>query len=160
MLGSPVRGRASRLWLSCAVLVILCGSAAAQFKDFRQKWNLTRQDVVVAMPVDKNHLTLAKGSRIWRRVCTLSADSTLVLPRHCSSAVRKTRDQCSAKLIGLNSMASITACFMTVNPPVRVPVHSISSARQRQRVSQYRKPFSAAKLLATVLCWGQAASWR
>ena len=68
MPGLPAGGRASRLWQCCALLVLLCGSATAQFKDFRQKWNLTRQDVVVAMPVDKNHLTLAKGSRIWRRV--------------------------------------------------------------------------------------------
>ena len=68
MLDTPASGRASRLWLCCALLLVLCGTATAQFKDFRQKWNLTRQDVVVAMPVDKNHLTLAKGSRIWRRV--------------------------------------------------------------------------------------------
>ena len=50
------------------LLLALAGPAAAQYKDFRQKWALTRQDIIVAMPVDKNHLTLAKGSRVWRRV--------------------------------------------------------------------------------------------
>ena len=63
----------ARLCLTALLLLALAGRAAAQYKDFRQKWNLTRQDIVVAMPVDKNHLTLAKGSRVWRRVRALFA---------------------------------------------------------------------------------------
>ena len=48
-------------------------------KDFRQKWSLSRQDIVVAMPVDKNHLTLAKGSRVWRRVSLAQPGSLATL---------------------------------------------------------------------------------
>ena len=68
----PARARAHMLTLTVLVL-LLASSVQAQYKDFRQKWNLTRQDIVVAMPVDKNHLTLAKGSRVWRRVRPLLA---------------------------------------------------------------------------------------
>lgn len=56
---------------SAALLLLLAAAvseALSSPKDYRQKWNLTRQDVVIAMPVDKNHLTLAKGSRVWRKV--------------------------------------------------------------------------------------------
>ena len=63
--------------LALGVACLAQGAAAEGPRDFRQKWNLTRQDIVVAMPVDKNHLTLARGSRVWRRV-------SLVLPAQAS----------------------------------------------------------------------------
>ncbi len=37
-------------------------------KDYRQKFKVGREDVVVSMPVDQKHLTVAKGSRAWRKV--------------------------------------------------------------------------------------------
>jgi len=37
-------------------------------KDYRQKFKTGREDVIVSMPVDQKHLTVAKGSRAWRKV--------------------------------------------------------------------------------------------
>ena len=64
------------LLLVCLSLHSCSVADAAIPKDYRQKWQLTRQDIVVAMPVDKNHLTLAKGSRVWRQV-------RAILPNPC-----------------------------------------------------------------------------
>ena len=35
----------------------------------KKKWPVTREDIVVAMPVDQAHLTVAHASRVWRKVC-------------------------------------------------------------------------------------------
>ena len=58
-----------------ALLCLLCPAAWAsdaepwpkEPRDFRQKFPLTRDDFVVSMPVDQKHLTVAKGSRAWRK---------------------------------------------------------------------------------------------
>lgn len=34
----------------------------------KKKWPVTREDIVVAMPVDQAHLTVAHASRVWRKV--------------------------------------------------------------------------------------------
>lgn len=33
-----------------------------------KKWPVTRKDIVVSMPVDEAHYTLARASRLWRKV--------------------------------------------------------------------------------------------
>ena len=35
----------------------------------KKKYPVTRDDMVVAMPVDQAHLTIAHASRVWRKVC-------------------------------------------------------------------------------------------
>ena len=37
----------------------------------KKKWPVTREDIVVAMPVDQAHLTVAHASRVWRKVFSL-----------------------------------------------------------------------------------------
>lgn len=37
----------------------------------KKKYPVTRADMVVAMPVDQAHLTVAHASRVWRKVLTL-----------------------------------------------------------------------------------------
>ena len=37
----------------------------------KKKYPVTREDIVVAMPVDQAHLTVAHASRVWRKVKTL-----------------------------------------------------------------------------------------
>ena len=44
-------------------------AAAAAATAGKQKYPVTREDVVVAMPVDQAHLTVAHASRVWRKVC-------------------------------------------------------------------------------------------
>lgn len=34
----------------------------------KKKFPVTREDMVVAMPVDQAHLTIAHASRVWRKV--------------------------------------------------------------------------------------------
>ena len=38
----------------------------------KKKYPVTRDDMVVAMPVDQAHLTVAHASRVWRKVLQLS----------------------------------------------------------------------------------------
>ena len=45
-------------------------------RDFRQKFPVSREDIVVSMPVDQKHLTVARGSRAWRKV---------IFPSYCCS---------------------------------------------------------------------------
>ena len=42
----------------------------------KKKYPVTREDMVVAMPVDQAHLTVAHASRVWRKV---------LFTNHCSS---------------------------------------------------------------------------
>lgn len=69
-----------RLYIRAAAvcLLSLAGSAAGADgpKDFRQKFKVSMEDVVVSMPVDQKHLTVARGSRNWRKVC-------MVVPASC-----------------------------------------------------------------------------
>ena len=60
------RARLLAVWL----LYLLQGSVASPDgpKDFRQKFKVGMEDVVVSMPVDQKHLTVARGSRAWRKV--------------------------------------------------------------------------------------------
>ena len=44
-------------------------AAAAAATAGKQKFPVTREDLVVAMPVDQAHLTVAHASRVWRKVC-------------------------------------------------------------------------------------------
>lgn len=44
-------------------------AAAAAATAGKQKYPVTREDLVVAMPVDQAHLTVAHASRVWRKVC-------------------------------------------------------------------------------------------
>lgn len=43
-------------------------AAAAAATAGKQKFPVTREDLVVAMPVDQAHLTVAHASRVWRKV--------------------------------------------------------------------------------------------
>jgi len=49
----------------------LAAATAAQNAG-RKKYPVTREDIVVAMPVDQAHLTVAHASRVWRKVIVLS----------------------------------------------------------------------------------------
>ncbi len=48
----------------------LAAATAAQNAG-RKKYPVTREDIVVAMPVDQAHLTVAHASRVWRKVIVL-----------------------------------------------------------------------------------------
>lgn len=51
-------------------------AAAAAATAGRKKYPVTREDIVVAMPVDQAHLTVAHASRVWRKVTNPSATCT------------------------------------------------------------------------------------
>ena len=63
---------ATRTWattgLVCFLALASCAAGADGPKDFRQKFKVSLEDVVVSMPVDQKHLTVARGSRAWRKV--------------------------------------------------------------------------------------------
>lgn len=81
-----------RWGIAVGLLCLLQHSAALDGpKDFRQKFKVSMEDVVVSMPVDQKHLTVARGSRSWRKVRIISKDChpecattsiTLFQPRH------------------------------------------------------------------------------
>lgn len=49
----------------------LAAATAAQNAG-KKKYPVTREDIVVAMPVDQAHLTVAHASRVWRKVTVQS----------------------------------------------------------------------------------------
>ena len=51
----------------------------------KKKYPVTRDDMVVAMPVDQAHLTVAHASRVWRKVLfpLCQQPLRLLLQRHC-----------------------------------------------------------------------------
>ena len=51
----------------------------------KKKYPVTRDDMVVAMPVDQAHLTVAHASRVWRKVTFPLCYQPLqfLLQRHC-----------------------------------------------------------------------------
>lgn len=78
-----ITSRQQKCSLMQSILLFLCIVASCQEcvsgltqsgpRDFRQKFPVSREDVIVSMPVDQKHLTVARGSRAWRKVTSNSA---------------------------------------------------------------------------------------
>lgn len=77
---SPTHAQAQSLAASDAATqsaqAKLAAATAAQNAG-KKKYPVTREDIVVAMPVDQAHLTVAHASRVWRKVLTLSTSTSL-----------------------------------------------------------------------------------
>ena len=76
----------------------------------KKKYPVTRDDMVVAMPVDQAHLTVAHASRVWRKVLQLS----LLYPV-CSSGCIALATVCMDSLSLIHSNASIVQLKVCLN---------------------------------------------